>query len=209
MKRNSLAYAAAALILLAAIALPVPAQAPTAFEGDWEGVIAGQLHVRVHLSRSADGLYLGKFDSIDQGSSFALDHIQVNGDSLRFAIQEVSGTYQGTLNAEGTLIKGTWAQGTALALDLTRKANTAEATKPAEPPKASTVLPFGLPLDLAVPVAPMPVPGGGKTHLAYELHITNLGPWEMLLKRVEVFDGAALDGAKPLGTFEGELNGLL
>ena len=56
-----------------------------------------------------------------------------------------------------------------------------------------------------MPIAPTPFNGGGKTHLAYELHITNFSGSELVLKRLDV-NG---DGA-PLASFEGaELNSLL
>jgi hypothetical protein len=62
-------------------------------------------------------------------------------------------------------------------------------------------------LDVRVPVPPRPLIGGGSTHLAYELHITNLSPQAVTLNAVEVLDatgsratvmrleGAALDAA--------------
>ena len=48
-------------------------------------------------------------------------------------------------------------------------------------------LPFGAPVEINIPVAPAPVRGGGKTHLAYELHVTNFGSSELTLTRFEAF----------------------
>jgi hypothetical protein len=61
-------------------------------------------------------------------------------------------------------------------------------------------------LDVRVPVPPRPLIGGGSTHLAYELHITNLSGQAATLDAVKVLDaglrttmmrleGAALDAA--------------
>jgi murein DD-endopeptidase MepM/ murein hydrolase activator NlpD len=60
---------------------------------------------------------------------------------------------------------------------------------------------MGLPVDIEVPVPPIPFAGhGGATNLVYELHITNLAPMNLHLDRIEVFDGntslAAFDGAE-------------
>jgi len=43
------------------------------------------------------------------------------------------------------------------------------------------------PYDVFVPVAPTPVKGNGKTHLVYELHLTNFLPSDLMLTQVEVF----------------------
>jgi murein DD-endopeptidase len=43
-------------------------------------------------------------------------------------------------------------------------------------------------VDIAIPVAPMPVTIAGKRVLAYELHVTNFRPHDVELNRVEVLD---------------------
>lgn len=55
-----------------------------------------------------------------------------------------------------------------------------------------------VPVDLQVPLAPTPFSGAGKTHLAWELHITNFGGQGLNLHRLEV-----LAGDSPLASFEG------
>jgi murein DD-endopeptidase MepM/ murein hydrolase activator NlpD len=67
----------------------------------------------------------------------------------------------------------------------------------AQPPRRS---PMSIPVDLAVPFAPMPFTGGGKTHLAYELHITNFSPNELHLKRIGILG----EHDQPLASFEGD-----
>jgi murein DD-endopeptidase MepM/ murein hydrolase activator NlpD len=64
--------------------------------------------------------------------------------------------------------------------------------------------PIDLPVDMDVPLAPTPFRADGKTHLVYELHLTNFSANELTLARVEVLAGA---GAAPLAQYEGaELN---
>jgi murein DD-endopeptidase MepM/ murein hydrolase activator NlpD len=54
---------------------------------------------------------------------------------------------------------------------------------------------FGVAADMTVPVAPIPFPGAGERHLAYEIHIRNHSAVEMVLERLEVLhDGATLAG---------------
>jgi murein DD-endopeptidase MepM/ murein hydrolase activator NlpD len=62
--------------------------------------------------------------------------------------------------------------------------------------------PIDLPVDMDVPAAPTPFKADGKTHLVYELHLTNFSASELTLARVEV-----LAGTTPLAQYEGaELN---
>jgi len=67
----------------------------------------------------------------------------------------------------------------------------------AQPPRPA---PISVPVDLTVPIAPMPFAGDGKTHLAYELHITNFSRAEIALTRIEVLG----TGAAPLAQFDGD-----
>ena len=60
--------------------------------------------------------------------------------------------------------------------------------------------PIALPVDMQVPLAPTPFKAEGKTHLVYELHLTNFGSAELNLTRVELL---AASGAAPLAQYEG------
>jgi murein DD-endopeptidase MepM/ murein hydrolase activator NlpD len=60
------------------------------------------------------------------------------------------------------------------------------------------------PIDVRVPVPPRPFVAGGATHLAYELHITNLSPRPTTLETVDVMERSAAAGAAPLLHLEGE-----
>ncbi len=59
--------------------------------------------------------------------------------------------------------------------------------------------PIDLPVEMDVPIAPTPFKADRKTHLVYELHLTNFGSSELALTRVEVL---GVDG-NPLAAYEG------
>ncbi len=59
-----------------------------------------------------------------------------------------------------------------------------------------------VPVDLEIPVAPIPVQADGKVHLFYELHITNFRAGSLELTRVEVLDDAS--NALPLASYKDE-----
>lgn len=63
-------------------------------------------------------------------------------------------------------------------------------------------------VELHVPTPPTPVKGDGKTHLAYELHVTNFNQSEVMLEKVDVLGVSGND--TPLSHKEGdELSGRL
>jgi murein DD-endopeptidase MepM/ murein hydrolase activator NlpD len=83
-------------------------------------------------------------------------------------------------------------------------ATAAEATPPNR--QAAARGPIDLPVEMMVPIAPAPVRGDGKTHLAYELHLTNFAPSELTLSRLEVMGS----NDQVLAEYEGtELSGRL
>lgn len=43
-------------------------------------------------------------------------------------------------------------------------------------------------VDLQIPIAPLPFTSAGKRHLAYELHVTNTRPYDVVLNRIEILD---------------------
>lgn len=184
----------------------VPAPSP---EGTWRGTLdAGgtQLRLVVRLARASDGLFTGSLESLDQGSTIPIDRVVVSGSSVRLELKAVSGTFEGTLNAAGTELNGTWTQGFPLPLRFMRDASAPTAAAPAPPPVTAASFPLGLPIDLAVPKAPSPFAGNdGRTYLAYEVHITNFSGRDLLIARFEV-----LAGSRMIGVYEGpELNAML
>lgn len=183
-------------------------------EGDWQGtLVAGPNSLRVvfHITRSSDGIYLGRIDSLDQGTSIPISAIQLTDDSVRVNVAAAQATFQGTLSSDKTSINGTWNQGGSLPLELKRmsQAETAAApARPAPPPDLldTMIKATGVPMEIDVPVAPIAVTGhGGATILLYELHMTNFSPVALHLQRIEV-----LNGTTSLVAYEGAtLNGIL
>jgi murein DD-endopeptidase MepM/ murein hydrolase activator NlpD len=69
-------------------------------------------------------------------------------------------------------------------------------------PASATAVQRGLidlPVEMDVPIAPAPLKADGKTHLVYELHLTNFAGGQLALSRVEVL----AEGNKLLAGYEG------
>jgi murein DD-endopeptidase MepM/ murein hydrolase activator NlpD len=197
----------AAALIVGGVSL-IRAQGPEGLDGTWQGAItagANKLRVVLEVSKSRDGIYLGTLVSVDQGGArIPIDRIDGDGNKVRFVARTVKGSFEGTMNAEKTKINGSWTQGQPLPLVFERTSEAGKRESAADMPKRASY-PFGVPLVLNVPFAPVPLADGGKTHLCYELHITNWGAGEVLLSRIDVIDNEA-----ELARFEGsELNGLL
>jgi hypothetical protein len=204
------------ILLSAAILTPaVRAQPSPDLSGRWEGTLeggAGSLRLLVDVTGTADGIFLGVLTSVDQGNvRIPLDVVEVKGLTVHLEARSVRGSFDGTFNADGTRISGTWSQGVPMPLVLTRttpddasRSTSASPTSGAPKPPANSNA-FGLPLELRIPAPPMPFTANHQIHLAYEMHVTNFGPSDVSLRRIEV-----LSGEKPLAGFEGaELNGVL
>jgi Peptidase family M23 len=203
------------LILLAASLIPlIFGQTPEkGLEGVWKGTLdanGAQLRLILTITKTSGGEYSGKLDSIDQGAIIPIDVITVIDYAVRLEVKAVRGLYEGTFNKDRSELVGKWTQGGA-SLPLTFKQETSAGaeTKPAgrpATPATSAPRPFTVPFDVAAPVPPTAFQGGGKTHLVYELHVTNVGQDDCLLTRVEV-KGA---GQALLGRYEGsELEAML
>ncbi|HEX7287947.1 MAG TPA: alpha/beta fold hydrolase [Candidatus Angelobacter sp.] len=108
--------------------LPAAAQAgqKTAADiaGDWQGTLdagVAKLHLVLHVSKAADGSYSATLDSLDQGANgIPITSISFKDSKLTFASAPIRGTYEGKVNADATLIEGTWSQGQPMALNLRR-----------------------------------------------------------------------------------------
>lgn len=101
--------------------------------GDWAGVIAGQLHVIVHLTKAADGHYDGVLQSVDQGNvKIPIDGVTATPDSLTFTVGKVKGKYEGKWDETQKAWVGTWTQGQALPLVL-KRASDADLAGPKRP----------------------------------------------------------------------------
>jgi pimeloyl-ACP methyl ester carboxylesterase len=114
--------------------------------GDWTGLLAGQLHIIVHITKSADGLYSGSLESPDQGTFvLPMEKIEVTPNHLAFSIPKIDGSYEGTWDAGKKSWVGTWHQGQYIPFNLTRldsKAlNSLKAKRPQEEAIASASQP--------------------------------------------------------------------
>jgi len=167
-------------------------------EGLWQGALgsgANQLRLLLRITKAADGSLSAKLDSLDQGSTIPVDKVSVTGDDVRLELPAVGGVFQGTLNKDRSELKGTWTQGgPAQPLSFTRQELPgARTTGPAQPRQDT-------PLVVDVPAAPVAFKADGKTHLVYELHITNLSATECGLVRIEA---AGAGGTGAIGAIEG------
>src|SRR5262245_49526699 len=199
------------LFFVGLLAGAVFAQTPTGAEGRWEGTLVvgpNQLRLVVDITKASDGVYLGALTSVDQGGlKIPMDVIRQTGDSVHFEIKAVNGKFDGTLSDDNKKLKGTWNQGAPLPLELTKTSATTETPKPSDAARLSAVTnnPFGIPFEMTVPIAPTPFTGNGKTHLVYELHVTNFAVVEIPMNKLEV-----LSGGTTIATYEGaELNTML
>ena len=201
-----------ATILFALALFPVLPNARTqapSLEGTWRGTLdtgGGRLRLALRVTKAVDGLLIGTLDSLDQATSIPVDRIIVTGATVRLELKSVGGTFEGAMNATGTELKGTWTQSVPLPLTLTRDTSAPSAATPVTPPPAPASFPFGLPIQLSVPIAPTPFLGDdGQRYLVYEVHATNLGSRDLLIGRLDV-----LQDATTVASFEGtDLNSLI
>jgi murein DD-endopeptidase MepM/ murein hydrolase activator NlpD len=179
----------ACVLLLLAACLPCLAQAPANTpEGSWQGTLgAGAVKLRVvlTLTKSAAGDYKGILDSVDQGATIPADKVSLNGDKLRVDFARVNGFYEGVIHQDGSEISGTWTQNSISQPLAFKRAQAGSAAKEEAKP-TSAEKPFTAPIDVTVPLAPIAFQADGKTHLAYELHITNFSAQSITLARIEV-----------------------
>jgi uncharacterized protein (TIGR03435 family) len=81
--------------------------------GDWQGTLqAGKsLRLIVKITKADKGL-AAKFYSIDQPvPPLAVSSITTDGSAVKFSVDIIGGTFQGTVSADGNTMTGTWTQG--------------------------------------------------------------------------------------------------
>jgi murein DD-endopeptidase MepM/ murein hydrolase activator NlpD len=193
------------------------ADSANGIEGVWAGVLGGQLHLIVTITKSGSGELGGTMNSVDQHAVLALSNVTLRGDAVRFEVPRVGGVYEGKLRKNGRDISGSWTQTgvPAQALDFTRGAESAgssngnagaNSVQPA-PKGEHTPKPLLPGFDTVIPVAPTAFKADGKWHLVYELHISNMDKWEYAFTRIEVVSADAAQ--KTLATFSGaDLDGM-
>ncbi len=90
--------------------------------GDWQGVFGERKHRLVVRLTASDGEgWRANLYSIDQSAQpIAIDSVVLEGRSIRFAVNAIEGTYEGTISPDGNSITGTFIQGKSLPLSLQR-----------------------------------------------------------------------------------------
>ena len=109
-------------------------------EGTWQGTVstpANQIRIVLKITRAADGKFEGQLFSIDQGAQpRTMSAISLEGRVVKWKVDALSATYEGTLTAEGSAISGAIAQnaGAPMALNLVRATPQTAWTIPEPPP---------------------------------------------------------------------------
>ncbi|HEY2393895.1 MAG TPA: M23 family metallopeptidase [Candidatus Angelobacter sp.] len=190
------------LLALLSFCLPCFAQAPAnGPEGSWKGTLgAGAVKLRLVLTvtKTSNGEYKGILESIDQGATLPADKVTLTADKLRVDVERVHGFYEGTFNQDFSEITGSWTQN-GLAQPLTFKRVESASASPAkdDDKKTASGPPSSSPADVTVPIAPTAFQADGKTHIVYELHITNFaGSKPMTLAGIEVLSDSGTSLAR-------------
>lgn len=104
--------------------------------GDWTGALdvgGTQLHLVMHITKSAGGALAATLDSVDQNAlGIPVKSVKVESGKLTLDIPAIRGSYAGTVSDDAKTINGTWTQGTSLPLNFTRSPAKVE-TKPVAP----------------------------------------------------------------------------
>src|SRR5215472_6164806 len=91
-KPSSIAFR---ILILCSLLTASPAYAEEA-AGDWGGLLAGQLHVVVHVTKDDNGHYDIEFRSPDQGNLIlSTANVEVTEEHLGFFIPKIGGRYAG------------------------------------------------------------------------------------------------------------------
>jgi len=204
-------FVASLLLIAIALCAPAPASAQAAAgpAGTWKGELgagADKLRIVLTITSDAAGQLSGTLNSVDQGATLPMDNLTFHEHALRFEIKPIGGVYEGTLNAAGTEITGSWTQSgmPAQPLNFARSTeDTSAKDKAATPaPEGPKEKPLSVFEDVVIPIAPTAFKADGKWHLVYELHLNNMDRWPHQLTKVEAVSGDA--SARSLVTYSGE-----
>ncbi len=128
-------------VLLFVAATCFGAQAPPrGVEGHWQGTLdvgSMKLRLALHIHKGPTGALTGTLDSLDQGAmDLPIETVALEGATVRLALPQIGGSYEGKLAPSGTEITGIWKQGGAeLPLTFQRTEKAAELKRPQEPAK--------------------------------------------------------------------------
>ena len=87
--------------------------------GQWQATLHSRdLRYVLKISTTKQGRLSAVFYSIDRApDGFPVKVIALNGSTLKFSVNQVNGSYEGRLSADGKTISGTWTQGSPSPLD--------------------------------------------------------------------------------------------
>ena len=92
---------------------PADAHAKGDISGDWQGTLEAGKSLRLIVKiTKADKGFAAKFYSIDQPvPPLAVSSVTTDGTAIKFSVDIIGGTFQGTLSGDGKTMIGTWTQG--------------------------------------------------------------------------------------------------
>jgi hypothetical protein len=121
---RNLFIARISFMLLTVLAFLPLCRAQAQIAGDWQGTLSVpgmELHLLLHISAAKDGTLTATLDSIDQGAlGIPVTAITLKDSTLSLTVDSVHGSYEGTVNKDGSKIEGTWTQGPPLELNFER-----------------------------------------------------------------------------------------
>ncbi len=126
-----------AIAIVASLPCLLSAQTPAPLAGNYTGTLqAGeaQLHLVLHVTKSADGAYHASLDSLDQGV-YALEasSTSIAAATLKLELASLGAHFEGKISADHQTIDGAWSQGSAtLPLVFHRQRAGAAARKPTD-----------------------------------------------------------------------------
>ena len=96
-----------------AFAIPSGVAQAQNLTGQWQGTLhARDLRYVLKISKTKSGSLSAVFFSIDRTpDGFPVNTIALNGSTLTFSVNQVNGSYEGRLSADGKSVSGTWTQG--------------------------------------------------------------------------------------------------
>lgn len=105
--------------------------------GEWLGTLevgAAKLRLALSIEEKTDGSLSALVNSLDQGAKIAVDTAVFEGGTLRLVIQAIGASYEGTLNADGSVLVGVWSQsGRQLPLTFERQQQAVVLNRPQHP----------------------------------------------------------------------------
>ena len=114
------ATASPTLTLPAFVAAQGASPASKSIAGDWNGELNAQgtkLRVVLHVKKNPDGTLAATVDSPDQAANgIPVTAVSVKGNDVKLELSGIAASYEGKLNAAGTVITGEWKQGGTLPL---------------------------------------------------------------------------------------------